>query len=123
MCLGDIAHPAALDDEVLIARLRDCAARRVLVLGNHDLALREQLASAGFHTQCAAALCATDPPVALTHMPLRRLPYGCVHLHGHLHGRGDPAPRRLDVGVDAIGFAPRRLDQLLEELGRSALPR
>ncbi len=67
-------------------------------------------------TQCAAALCASDPPAALTHLPLARWPYGAVHLYGHHHARGDPAPRRRDVGVDAIGFAPRRLDWLLEDL-------
>ena len=54
---------------------------------------------------------------ALTHLPLAPgCPYGAVHLYGYLHARGDPAPRRRDVGVDAIGFAPRRLDWLLEDL-------
>lgn len=120
VCLGDVAHPSAFDDEALVDRLRDCPGQRVLLLGNHDLSFREQLAEAGFDEQSAAALCATDPPAALTHMPVAQVPYGCVHLYGHLHARGDPAPRRLDVGVDAIGFAPRRLDQLLEEIARSA---
>ena len=40
--------------------------RRVLILGNHDL-------EAGFAVQHVAPLCATDPPLALTHMPLRRV--------------------------------------------------
>ena len=116
VCLGDVAHPSAFDDEALVDRLRDCPGQRVLVLGNHDLDFREQLEEAGFGEQCAAALCATEPAAALTHMPLARIPYGCVHLYGHLHGRGSPVPRQLDVGVDAIGFAPRRLDRLLEDL-------
>ena len=77
----------------------------------------EALEEAGFRDQCAAAHCAGDPPAALTHLPLAPgCPYGAVHLYGYLHARGDPAPRRRDVGVDAIGFAPRRLDWLLEDL-------
>ena len=120
VCLGDVAHPTAFEDEALIDRLRDCPGDRVLVLGNHDLKFREQLADAGFEEQCAAALCASDPPAALTHVPVAQIPYGCVHLYGHLHARGVPAPRQVDVGIDAIGFAPRRLDHLLEEIARSA---
>ena len=116
MCLGDVAHPAAFDDEDLVEQLRACPGRRILVLGNHDLVLRRELEEAGFRDQCAAALCGIDPAAALTHMPLHPVPYGCVHLYGHLHSRGDQAPRHLDVGVDAIGFAPRRLDWLLEDL-------
>ena len=116
VCLGDVAHPSAFEDDALVARLRNCPGRRLLILGNHDLGHRAALEEVGFRDQIAAALCATDPPVALTHMPLGRIPYGCVHLHGHLHAKGSPAPRRRDVGVDAIGFAPRRLDWLLEDL-------
>ena len=71
---------------------------------------------AGFRDQCAAALCATDPAAVLTHMPLARFPHGCVHLYGHLHARRHRTPQRLDIGVDAIGFAPRRFDWLLEDL-------
>ena len=116
VCLGDVAHPAAFEDEDLLEQLRACPGRRILVLGNHDLVLRRELEVAGFRDHCATALCATDPAAALTHMPLARVPYGCVHLFGHLHARGNRAPRRLDVGVDAIGFAPRRLDWLLDNL-------
>ena len=116
VCLGDVAHPNAFDDQDLVKQLRACPGRRVLVVGNHDLGWQRPLEEAGFRDQCAAALCASDPPAALTHLPLARLPFGAVHLYGHLHARGDPAPRRRDVGVDAIGFAPRRLDWLLEDL-------
>ena len=104
VCLGDVAHPSAFEGDALVARLRNCPGRRLLILGNHDLGHRAALEEVGFRDQIAAALCATDPPVALTHMPLGRIPYGCVHLHGHLHAKGSPAPRRRDVGVDAIGL-------------------
>ncbi|MCY4119772.1 MAG: metallophosphoesterase family protein [Acidobacteria bacterium] len=118
ICLGDVAEPSAIRDARLVARLRECPGRRVLVIGNHDLLLLKELEEAGFREQTFAALCATDPPVALTHAPLAQIPPGCVHLHGHLHGRGVAAPRRRDVSVDVIGLAPRRLDEILEDLAK-----
>ena len=107
VCLGDVAHPSAFDDEAWSTGSATARGTGSSSLGNHDLVLRGELEAAGFGEQSAAAL---------THMPLVRLPYGCVQLYGHLHARGKAAPRRLDVGVDAIGFAPRRLDWLLEDL-------
>lgn len=53
---------------------------------------------------------------AILVVPRARVPVGAVHLFGHLHGRGHPVPGRLDVGVDAMGCARRRLDRILEEL-------
>ncbi|GBU18289.1 MULTISPECIES: metallophosphoesterase [Methylobacterium] len=38
---------------------------------------------------------------------------GALNLHGHSHGRLTPAPRQYDVGVDAQGPAPVRLDAIL----------
>ena len=116
VCLGDVAHPAAFDDEDLVEQLRACPGRRILVLGNHDLVLRRELEEAGFRDQCAAALCAHRPRGRADAHAARPGPSGCVHIYGHLHARGNRAPRRLDVGVDAIGFASRRLDWLLEDL-------
>ena len=120
ICLGDVVHAAAVESPHLAADLQACPGRRLLVLGNHDLGLRAWLAGAGFEAQCVAALCATDPPLALSHVPLARIPPGCVHLHGHLHGRGSPTPRRVDVSVETVGYAPVRLDRILHS-ARAAL--
>lgn len=38
---------------------------------------------------------------------------GAINLHGHSHGRLKPLPRQFDVGVDARGFAPVTLAELL----------
>ena len=38
---------------------------------------------------------------------------GAINLHGHSHGRLKPLPRQFDVGVDARGYRPVMLDQLL----------
>jgi calcineurin-like phosphoesterase family protein len=38
---------------------------------------------------------------------------GALDLHGHSHGRLKPMPRQFDVGVDARGFRPVTLDDLI----------
>jgi len=54
--------------------------------------------------------------LVLCHYPLRSwngMSRGAINLHGHSHGRLAPLPRQFDVGVDARGFRPVRLDVLL----------
>ncbi len=38
---------------------------------------------------------------------------GAINLHGHSHGRLKPMPRQFDVGVDARGFRPVSLAELI----------
>ena len=90
--------------------VRNCPGRRVLILGNHDVKDTEALRDAGFVEQYAAALCATEPALALTHMPLRRVPLTAINVHGHLHGVPAPSPRHLNVCVERTNYAPVRLD-------------
>ena len=96
ICLGDVVHAAAVDSPHLAVDLQACPGRRLLVLGNRDLGLRTWLAGAGFEAQCVAALCATDPPLALSHVP------------------------RVDVSVETVAYAPVRLDRILHS-ARAAL--
>ncbi len=52
----------------------------------------------------------------LCHYALRTWPgqaKGGINLHGHSHGRLKPLPRQYDVGVDARGFRPIELAELL----------
>ena len=51
--------------------------------------------------------------LVLCHYPLRSWRAGAVNLHGHSHGRLAPLPRQHDVGVDARGFRPVRLADLI----------
>ena len=120
ICLGDVAHGEAFEDEDFDARVRACPGRRLLVLGYHDLEWRDELSSLRFEDQVTAAITATDPPIALTHVPLSRIPPGTAHAFIHLHGMGAGAPRRRDVGVDVIGLAPLRLARLLADLAAEA---
>ena len=113
ICLGDVAHPDAWRDRRLMLDARNCPGRRVLILGNHDRDT-EPLQEAGFTGQHLAALCATDPPLALTHMPLRRVPPTAVNVHGHLHGAEAPTPRHVNVSVERTDYAPVGLTWVLE---------
>jgi calcineurin-like phosphoesterase family protein len=38
---------------------------------------------------------------------------GALNLHGHSHGQLKPIPKQYDVGVDAQGFAPVSLAEIL----------
>ena len=75
ICLGDIALPDAWDDRRLVLEIRNCPDERVLILGN-----RVALRAAGFTTQYPLAVCATDPPLVLSHYPLHHLPVGAPAL-------------------------------------------
>lgn len=54
--------------------------------------------------------------LVLCHYPFRTwrdMDKGAVNLHGHSHGRLDGLPRQWDVGVDAWGFRPVGLAEIL----------
>jgi calcineurin-like phosphoesterase family protein len=54
--------------------------------------------------------------LVLCHYPFRswnRMARGAINLHGHSHGRLQPAPRQLDVGVDVWDFRPIPLETVL----------
>ena len=54
-----------------------------------------------------------DPPLLLTHVPLRRVPPGCVNVHGHLHaGRVKGSTAHVNVSVEQIDYRPRRLTDI-----------
>ena len=117
ICLGDVAHPDAWLDRRLTLDLGNCPGHRVLVLGNHDRN-RETLREVGFDVQHVAALCATDPPLALTHMPLRQVPPTAVNVHGHLHKGAAPSRRHVNVSVERTDYAPVGLRWVLESCRR-----
>ena len=80
------------------------------------------LRRAGFHTTCRTALCATVPPLVLTHLPLRKVPAGAVNVHGHLHRAGGPTDRHVNVSVEHTDYAPVGLTYVLELAGRRREP-
>ena len=84
------------------------------LLGNHDLN-RNDLREAGFATQCSLALCPTDPPLALSHYPLRQIPVGAVNLHGHLHEGTEPSRRHINLAVEQTHYSPVGLIWVLDK--------
>ena len=82
ICLDDVAVPVTWRNLPVIERLRRCPGRRWLVLGNHDVHCTQELRDVGFGAECAAAVYAAEPPLALTHAPLRNVPPGAVTCTG-----------------------------------------
>ena len=58
--------------------------RKILVFGNHELGVAG-VAVPGFDEIYSVLYADGDPPLLMTHFPLRRVPKECVNVHGHLH--------------------------------------
>ena len=70
---------------------------------------------AGFKTMCVAALYASDPPLALSHLPLRRVPPTAMNVHGHIDRGKAPSRRHFNVSVERTTYAPVGLTWVLEQ--------
>lgn len=128
--LGDfgLAHPKYLLD--LSSMLNG---KIILIKGNHDKAIKGQLAKrfseihVGYHE-----LKKQDPEmdmnqlIVLCHYPLltwNKRYFGSWHLHGHVHGNipGTDDTARLDVGVDTNNYTPVSYDQVKEIMTRKVI--
>lgn len=114
--LGDFAWG---DPAFFICRLK--GKEHHLILGNHDKVSR---LGNWFSTVQPVLLLKVDSKLSiwLAHYAHRVWPqkhYGVVHLYGHSHGTLAADPLCLDVGVDAQGYRPVSLDQVLERIGTS----
>ena len=109
--LGDFARRLG-DAEALLARLNG---RKHLVRGNNDAAGLGAVpgwASA----QDYAEMQVDGLLLVLCHYPFRSWNgqhRRSINLHGHSHGKLKPMLRQYDVGVDARGFRPVTLEQLI----------
>jgi calcineurin-like phosphoesterase family protein len=135
--LGDLSFGSVEETAALLLQLHGIIR---LVPGNHDLHkdrkwLRQLLGelervSTGGHGQCKLVPCERLHTVKVKHNagPLRlelchypvliwdRGHYGALQLHGHCHGQAiypDVGTTRMDVGVDAVGYAPLSLAEVL----------
>ena len=84
-------HPNAWRDRRLVLDNPELPRNVVPRTRDHD-GDRDALREAGFTTQRTLALCATDPPLALSHVPLWSVPHGTINVHGHIHGGHEPTP-------------------------------
>ena len=114
ICLGDVLHEDVWRNESLMNEIRSCPGDRVLVLGNHDGNARG-LRRLGFTVQHTLALCATAPPLALSHEPLRQIPPGAICVHGHLHEGTEPTVRHINLTVEQTLYRPVRLARVVEQ--------
>lgn len=119
--LGDFSY--RINKEAAAGIRRRIRCRRVhLVPGNHDKAWED---GEGFLVEPPIRELKLDDGtrLVLCHYPLMSwngMHRGSIHLHGHIHsGAGynesqrDQGIRRFDVGVDANGYAPVSLDDVL----------
>ncbi len=118
--LGDVLFGNREQAQALGERIRRLPGRKVLVPGNHDwrhMALLE------------AVFDEVLPPLADVRLPVpagtegfwNGFYRGGVHFFGHVHARMLDSDRRIDVGVDNAGYAPVRLEAVLERM-RQAEP-
>ncbi|TCZ65547.1 metallophosphoesterase family protein [Roseicella aquatilis] len=111
--LGDVAigpKPPAL--AALLARLHG---RKHLVTGNNDGPATCALPGWA-SVQPYAEIVVEGTGLVLCHYAFRswrNMAKGWLNLHGHSHGRLAPLPRQVDVGVDAWGFRPVTLAEIM----------
>lgn len=102
--------------------LRRLNGRIKVIMGNHDSyrlmrrALQEGLITGYVDTDYVRW---NHERFWLSHYPhraWRKSNKGSFHLYGHTHGDYPGVGRSMDVGVDAIGFAPISIDEVYELL-------
>ena len=117
-----VAHPNAWRDDRLVLDLAECPGERLLVFGNHDRHV-PALRRAGFHKTCRTALCATDPPLVLTHIPLLKVPaLGPATSTATCTGPPGRPDRHVNVSVEHTDYAPVGLTCVLELARRRPEP-
>jgi len=100
--------------------------KKFLILGNHDSQTDAFYADCGFTVIPDAHESFRDKydhwhDFIFTHEPVFTLPDNWFNVHGHLHGNSHRGAiidgyRHFDVGVDAIGYAPIRLSEIMDKL-------
>ena len=115
---GDLA-PESVGEQHRRRMLDRLPGRKINVLGNHDVAALHAPLTDGWDETHGAVVIASDPPLVITHCPLRTVPAGAVNVHGHIHERRD---RRLDprinVAVNRTGYHPVSAAALIKEAAR-----
>ena len=101
-----------------LKRVRQAPGRKILVYGNHEITHAGLVEANGFDEVHSTMYVDGDPPLLLTHMPLRVVPDGCVNIHGHLHQERVPrSTRHINVCVEQLQYRPTGLTTL-RALGR-----
>ena len=106
VCLGDVSFDRL--SGTTLRRVRTAPGlRKILVFGNHEVGRLGEIDGRGFDEVYSTLCVVGDPPLLLTHMPLRRVPKGCVNVHGHIHHRRVRGrSRHINVSVEQVGYRP-----------------
>ena len=102
---ADVGHPDAWRDDGLVLDVAERPGERLLVVGNHDRDVRGRVEPASTRP-VGRALCATAPPLVLTHIPLLKVPVVAVNVDGHLHRAAGPTDRHINLSVEHTDYAP-----------------
>lgn len=102
--------------------------KKYLILGNHDNRSVDWYKDVGFTVIPNAHKSMMDKrgnwvSYIFTHEPIINLPEGWFNIHGHLHGNSHREislnkARYIDVGIDSLGFVPRRLHEIIALLDK-----
>lgn len=115
--LGDVAQLGLCGER--LEWVLAAPGRKLLVFGNHDQNGVGGVVTDGFDEAYFARYAPGDPPVLLTHIPLREVPDGAVNVHGHLHQRRVPGrTRHVNVSVEQVGYRPQSLTAIRRLGGR-----
>ena len=115
---GDFA-PELVDERARRTLLGTLPGRKVNSLGNHDVAAMRAPLTVGWDASFGALVIASEPPLVVTHCPLRNVPAGAVNVHGHMHRRRDRKDDpRINIAVEQTGYRPVRASALIAEAAR-----
>ena len=110
ICLGDIS----VDGDALEHHQKwweESPGEKWLVLGNHDIDPTNRRFEVD--RRDVALYAGGEPPLLLTHVPLRNVPIGSINVHGHLHGHESPTEHQhLSVCVEQLNYKPGRLSDI-----------
>ena len=77
--------------------------------GNHEITSTGLVETNGFDEVHSSLYVEGDPPLLLTHVPLRVVPKDCVNIHGHLHHTHVPgSTKHINVCVEQLQYRPGR---------------
>ena len=110
--VGDLAMRQAVGPHTWRRIRAGRGAGKHLVVGNHDLTGSGSLRVDGFDEIGAVLFMDGDPPLVFTHIPLTRVPAGCVNVHGHTHDEPPRDSRHINVSVEQLDYRPVALTRL-----------
>lgn len=122
--LGDYSFKMTLEDAANLRKRISCKDVH-LVPGNHDKDWAQPAVGWAFTVEKPITVLKIGKlKLVLSHFPMadwQSMSHGSIHMHGHIHSRGMQYNElnrmqglyRYDVGVDANGFSPVSLDEVL----------